>query len=318
MRKQMSYDEWQKERSTRGGGSEVAAILGMSRWQTALDVYNRKVGLTKEKEPTRFMDRGTELERNVVKKFMAETSLLWEPDDFKVHDECPYVCATSDGKIWSKADRDNKGVLECKVLGLASFGKTKREGVFPEHELQMQQYLEVHNREWGRFGILGVEDWELLIYPAKRDREIGAQIVEAWERFFKDHVEKQIPPLAEDRSADIDLPDPGGEVTRIETPEWIQAVEVYLAASQHEKEAIARKKESQVHLQTLMSEAGANVAEGAGLRAYWKHQVGRKVVDKGVLKQYCVENKIDIEQFMKLTKASRPFRAYDLLQKGDE
>lgn len=35
--------EWLKNRQTGIGGSDVAAILGLSKWKTPLDVYNDKI-----------------------------------------------------------------------------------------------------------------------------------------------------------------------------------------------------------------------------------------------------------------------------------
>lgn len=42
--------EWLEGRRQGIGGSDVAAVLGLSPWKTALDVWNDKLGLSEEKE----------------------------------------------------------------------------------------------------------------------------------------------------------------------------------------------------------------------------------------------------------------------------
>lgn len=44
--------EWLKTRQTGIGGSDVAAILGLSKWKTPLDVYNDKIAEPPLKNPT--------------------------------------------------------------------------------------------------------------------------------------------------------------------------------------------------------------------------------------------------------------------------
>ena len=51
------------------GGSDIAAILGISRWRTRRDVYNRIFGLAEEKESPAF-EWGKRLEEVIANKFL--------------------------------------------------------------------------------------------------------------------------------------------------------------------------------------------------------------------------------------------------------
>ena len=46
--------EWLKARQTGIGGSDVAPILGISKWTTPLDVYNEKVADTPTEKDSNF------------------------------------------------------------------------------------------------------------------------------------------------------------------------------------------------------------------------------------------------------------------------
>ena len=57
------------------GGSDVAAILGLSKFRTALDVFNDKTEKAAPQEETEAMHWGTLLEDVVAKEFAARTGL---------------------------------------------------------------------------------------------------------------------------------------------------------------------------------------------------------------------------------------------------
>ena len=67
--------EWLKTRQTGIGGSDVAAILGLSRYKSALDVYNDKVGEVSDSEQSQVAYWGTQLEDIVSKEFQKRTGM---------------------------------------------------------------------------------------------------------------------------------------------------------------------------------------------------------------------------------------------------
>lgn len=67
--------EWLKNRQTGIGGSDVAAILGLSRYKSPLDVYNDKIGEISESEQTQAAYWGTQLEDIVAKEFQKRTGM---------------------------------------------------------------------------------------------------------------------------------------------------------------------------------------------------------------------------------------------------
>lgn len=66
--------DWLKGRQTGIGGSDVAAILGLSKWKTPLDVYLAKTGEV-DHEQSQAAYFGTILEDIVAKEFSKRTGL---------------------------------------------------------------------------------------------------------------------------------------------------------------------------------------------------------------------------------------------------
>ena len=67
--------EWLAQRRTGIGGSDVAAILGLSKYRSPLDVYKDKIGETPDGEQSQAAYWGTKLEDVVAREFQERTGL---------------------------------------------------------------------------------------------------------------------------------------------------------------------------------------------------------------------------------------------------
>src|ERR1700733_839437 len=88
--------DWHKFRETHIGASEVAAIMGVSPWETELQLFQRKLGLLPPKEMNHFMQRGHTLEPKAREYFELKMNKKYNPcvgED----DERPFLCASFDG-----------------------------------------------------------------------------------------------------------------------------------------------------------------------------------------------------------------------------
>lgn len=77
---------WLEGRRTGIGGSDVAAVLGLSPWKTALDVWNDKLGLSEEKGMSEPAYWGTTLEDTVAKEFQKRTGYKVQRVDHQFSD----------------------------------------------------------------------------------------------------------------------------------------------------------------------------------------------------------------------------------------
>jgi putative phage-type endonuclease len=128
----MSREDWLRERRRGIGGSEAAAILGLSPWATPLDVYLDKIGEGEDVEETEAMYFGTILEGVVADEFSRRTGLkVRRRNALLTHPDYPWMIANIDRMVVGG------GLLECKTCN--AFNPWN--GVVPEHyQIQVQHY----------------------------------------------------------------------------------------------------------------------------------------------------------------------------------
>lgn len=101
--------EWHAARKTGVGASEAAAVCGLSRWETALDVWARKTGRVDGKLATPVMELGTHLEPDLQAAVAREHEIREASPGLFRHPEIECVLASPDGVL-----ADGRG-LELKV-----------------------------------------------------------------------------------------------------------------------------------------------------------------------------------------------------------
>jgi len=89
--------EWEQERRNSIGASEIAAVMGLSKWATPLDVYKSKLGVDRAFDPLlSFVGHESEpIMHKWVEKFSGTDATL-EPGFMARSRELPYIHATFD------------------------------------------------------------------------------------------------------------------------------------------------------------------------------------------------------------------------------
>lgn len=111
--------EWHAERTTGIGGSDAAAICGLSRYRTPMSVYLEKIQAAPPQEENAAMEWGTRLEPVVRDKF-AELHPELEvrhDDTLRRHPGRPWQIAHLDGWCYDEADGVLAAGLEVKTAG---------------------------------------------------------------------------------------------------------------------------------------------------------------------------------------------------------
>lgn len=98
-------DEWHAARKDGIGGSEIAAVLGLSPWESAFSLWHRKRGIVPPREVTVEMDAGRRLEPVVCEVFLErhpELRMQCAPGTFR-NRERPWQIANPDALLFDIA-----------------------------------------------------------------------------------------------------------------------------------------------------------------------------------------------------------------------
>ena len=120
----MPFTEEQRAERRKGiGGSEIAAVVGLSKWQSAQQVWEEKMGLLDPPEVNFNMERGLFLEDGIIKWLAHRTGLPMVPNSTTMFSDRHQLCyATPDGHVLEKAEPQAAAiaVVEVKSPGLGT------------------------------------------------------------------------------------------------------------------------------------------------------------------------------------------------------
>ena len=180
---------WLASRRQGIGGSDVAAILGISPWRTPLDVYLDKTGQSQDAAETPAMRWGTLLEPVMLDEFERTTGLSVERNlPMLASQEHPHMLANLDGVASDGA------IVECKTSRSADgWGEIGSADIPPHYQTQVAHYLAVTGATSAWVPVLiGASDFR--IYQVHRDEPFIADLIEAERDFWQGHVLAGIPP----------------------------------------------------------------------------------------------------------------------------
>ena len=124
--KNMAREDWLAERRKSVGGSEVGAIMGLNKYQSAVSVWANKLGIVPDAEPNEAMIQGTDLEEYVAERFTRLTGKKVRRCNYILrNDDYPHMHANVDRLV-----RGESAGLECKTASALSVSKFKG-GDFP-------------------------------------------------------------------------------------------------------------------------------------------------------------------------------------------
>lgn len=174
------------DRSQYIGGSDVAAIMGISPWRTAWDVWAEKTAdpSWKPQEETPQMRWGTLLEPILSSEYTRLTGHEVTPQVVIPHHKYPYLRGTLDGLIQSG------GILEAKT---AHSDRDWQNGIPEYYQTQGYFYMEVAGEGFVDFAVLFPRgDFRIIRLDADEDIQRG--IVAACVAFWEGHVVPKVPP----------------------------------------------------------------------------------------------------------------------------
>jgi len=276
--------DWLADRRTGIGGSDLAAILGLSDWKSELDVYLEKVGETTMTPPGKRMRRGLALEPLILKRFSSVMGLEdVERQQASRIGKHEFMRATVDGLIPSRPGC----IVEAKCAWSPNGWGEDRSGDVPPYYLtQCWHYLAVMESQTVfmpvLFGQDGV-DWEpngdgwaptiaddadFRIYVVERDDEGIEKIIDAERDFWFNHVVPRVPPQPTTRkdAAKLWARDNGQAIEA--APDVIDAVNRLKVLRKERSEIAEREAFLEDQIAVAFGEAGTLTAGGDPIATY--------------------------------------------------
>ena len=263
------------------GGSDAAAILGLSPWKTALEVWLEKTGQAPETEPTPAMYWGSVLEDVVAAEYAKRSGhKIQRRNLLQTHPRYPYLCGFLDRV--AVANGNGPGVIECKTARALSeeWGEEGTDALPGQYYAQVLHYLAVTGYRWAEVPVLFLANRAFRIYRIAREEALIDELVETEATWWQRHIIDGIQPEGDwdhpGASALLDKLYPGTNGETLTLPE--EAIHWHAVAEQSaalERQYRASKEAATAHLKALMGEAA--VGKIPGLEGgYTRKEVRRK------------------------------------------
>lgn len=184
-------DEWHEARQSSLGASEVAAVLGLSKWQTPLSVYMAKQGVRNE-IPENLAYFGRESEPMIAGWIMhTRPDLGMVGPGFSARsDDWPWLTVSPDRII-----SDSGKPIPVELKTSSAFSRSDWDNGVPlYYQVQVQAQIAVLDAPYGWLAVLhGGNDAEL--HRIERDDEfINDHLIPKTREFWERHVTAGVPP----------------------------------------------------------------------------------------------------------------------------
>lgn len=174
------------------GGSDVASILGLSPWKTALDVYNDKLNPVIEEEINEDLRRGCLAEEFVLKTY-ADCTGNWLKTglDTVMDKDYPFMRGNIDALAVEPPNTKCNIVVEAKTTKAPM--SSWSDGIPEYYKSQVAYYAMLADVDRVDIAVL-FSNWQYGCFTYWRDTEYEAKIKAAVIEFWHSYILKNIPP----------------------------------------------------------------------------------------------------------------------------
>lgn len=249
----LSREDWLKYRKRGIGGSDVAAILGISKWKSAVGLWLDKTNQSSEPEEENEAMLWGSIMEPVIRNHFAEVmgQPVVEVKAMLRHPEYPFMLADVDGVTVD--DEGNPAILEIKTASEYKRGEWE-DDIPAYYQTQVQHYLCVTGVGKAYVAVL-IGGNSFKVFEVDADAEVQQMLI-AVERDFWNKVQNMIRPEIDGSDAATELLNRayrGGISEQIVLPEEaIEYVDRYMEASAEEDNAKAKKQDAANHIKEFM------------------------------------------------------------------
>ena len=286
----ISHNDVRTNRHEYIGGSDIAKIMGLSRWGTPLSLWAEKTQKipAKDLSDVEAVELGIDLEEFVAKKFTQKTgkAVRRSPKLYQ-HPSYPYMVAHVDRLVTGSDE-----LLECKTCSAFKKDEWENDDIPQEYILQLMWYLGITGRRIGHIAVL-IGGQSFKYKQIEFDSELFDTMVESAKEFWQ-HVQDNTPPavMASDDETLKDLYSNHSEImielypTDEETAQATQTFEERIAYLQEVKAHIKSLQDEQKEIETHIKDI---IKDSLGIKTpkyvvTWKSQT-KTTVDSTLLRQ---------------------------------
>lgn len=257
------------------GGSDAAAVCGLSPYKTPYQVWLEKRGQATPQVDNEAMFWGRALEPVIRQKYADLTSkLVTIPDEILIHPKFSWVIGSLDG-----ITSDNR-VLEIKTSRMPTgWGESGSMEIPEMYMIQVQHYLAITGFNIADVAtLIGGSDFRLYEIPA--DKELQELIIEK-ERVFWSMVLEDIPP---EPVSFADIKQRFGQMSLAKSLQTNPAVDYALAGLKAIKEMVKQEDALKLIVLSHLGEADTLIDENDKILATWKLAKAAKRFDLDAFK----------------------------------
>lgn len=176
----MNQALWIEERRRGLGGSDIAAILGLSPWKSAFQVYQEKRGEVESFKGNDLTDWGKRMEPTIRQWYSDTTGHpVRVPDKILYHSKHPFMLASLDGFT-----DEPRGVEIKTARSGKEWGEPGSSEIPDDYMLQVQHYMAVTGFPVFDVPVSIAGAWP-VIYEVPADAELHELIIDACANFWQ-------------------------------------------------------------------------------------------------------------------------------------
>ncbi|MFC5144236.1 YqaJ viral recombinase family protein [Streptomyces aureoversilis] len=270
---------WLQARRSGIGSSDIAAILGISRYGNALSVYHDKTGglplETDDSEPALW---GRIDEEGIAREWARRNRSVVRRVGLVANTDRPWQMCTLDRRVLEcpLADGREKCAVEIKCRDKMKAGQF-RKGVADDVLVQTLWQADVCGYDHIHVAVrLGGNDYRQFVVRVADHAELIADLREAGAHAWRQITERRPPVLAADADPDVLLdlyeqlhPDRGGEPVAIDRDgDALDALSEYIEAAAAESAAKKRKNQAKAQLIAVLGDADLALLGGRTAYSY--------------------------------------------------
>lgn len=296
----MDHAQWLELRRKGIGGSDIAAILGLSPFKTAYQVYREKRKEVEDWQGNESTDWGKRMEPAIRQWYSDTTGRdVRLPDKIMYHEKYPFMLASLDGFT------DDRRIVEIKTARSGKLWGEPGTNEIPDYyAVQCHHYMIVTGYEVTDIPVsIGGGSPELYEVPA--DIEIAEMIIEAAAKFWERVVSGNPPDPVTYADAVARFGKIKSEGAVIMTPELSEVIADLYTVRKEKTELEAREEDLKGKIIIALGERGDTlISDGGNVIATYKLANGRKMLDA---KAFEKDDPVTYAKYLKIGESSRRF-----------